>query len=351
MTRLREALEKAANGPIGQTHTAEVRPFTDPMQLVPECWEFDAAERDPLQVAARHRPPDHGVAEREAAPASTLTRSRNTDAQTERDADVWTKYRFSPEAQSKVVVGPDANSALVEQYRRLGAALHHHQLQGGAHTLMVTSAVASEGKTLTAVNLALTLSHSYKRRVLLLDADLRRPTVHEVLRLPNSVGLTDCLRRQDRTTLRFHTVSPLLSVLTAGRPDSDPMAGLVSDTMSRILTDAAEQFDWVIVDTPPVALLPDANLLAAMIDTALLVVSANATPYPLIARAVEAIGEQRILGVVLNRMAHSEMLGSYNYYGYGGHYYGGEAAKSLFRRRLPFFGRKKHKQVASDVRE
>ena len=87
------------------------------------------------------------------------------------------------------------------------------------------------------------------------------------------------------------------------------MAGLVSETMSRILTEAAEQFDWVIVDTPPVALLPDANLLAAMIDTALLVVSANATPYPLVARAVEAIGEQRILGVVLNRMAHAEMIG------------------------------------------
>jgi capsular exopolysaccharide synthesis family protein len=240
-----------------------------------------------------------------------------------------------------VVVGPEPNSALVEQYRRLGAALHHHQLQGGAHTLMVTSAVASEGKTLTATNLALTLSHSYKRRVLLIDADLRRPSVHEVLSLPNASGLTDALKTGDRSRLRFHTLSPLFSVLTAGRPDSDPMAGLVSETMSKILTEAAEQFDWVIVDTPPVALLPDANLLAAMIDTALLVVSANATPYPLVARAVQAIGEQRILGVVLNRMAHAEMIGSYNYYGYGGYYYGGAKTKPTLRRFLPFFNRKK----------
>jgi protein-tyrosine kinase len=263
--------------------------------------------------------------------------------------DVWATYRFSAEASTKVVVGPAPNSALVEQYRRLGAALHHHQLQGGAHTLMVTSAVASEGKTLTATNLALTLSHSYKRRVLLIDADLRRPSLHEVLSLPNSSGLTDALKTGDRSRLRFHTLSPLLSVLTAGRPDSDPMAGLVSETMSRILTEAAEQFDWVIVDTPPVALLPDANLLAAMIDTALLVVSANATPYPLVGRAVAAIGEQRILGVVLNRMAHAEMIGSYNYYGYGGHYYGGEARPSTLRRWLPFLGRKK--QTAGHVRQ
>ena len=95
------------------------------------------------------------------------------------------------------------------------------------------------------------------------------------------------------------------------------MAGLVSETMSRILTEATQQFDWVIVDTPPVALLPDANLLAAMIDTALLVIGANSTPYPLIRRAIEAIGEQRILGVVLNRMTAADIVAAYNYYGYG----------------------------------
>jgi Mrp family chromosome partitioning ATPase len=99
------------------------------------------------------------------------------------------------------------------------------------------------------------------------------------------------------------------------------MAGLVSDTMNRLLVEAAQQFDWVIVDTPPVALLPDANLLAAMIDTAILVVSARATPYPLVRRAMDAIGPQRILGVVLNRMAKADMVASYSYYGYGAYAY------------------------------
>jgi Mrp family chromosome partitioning ATPase len=106
----------------------------------------------------------------------------------------------------------------VEQYRRLGAALHHHQLQSGARTLMVTSAVAAEGKTLTATNLALTLSHSYQRRVLLVDGDLRRPSVHEILRLPNMTGLSDSLRHPEKTGLRVHTISPYLSALTAGGP-------------------------------------------------------------------------------------------------------------------------------------
>ncbi len=78
----------------------------------------------------------------------------------------------------------------------------------------------------------------------------------------------------------------------------------------------------MIVDTPPVALLPDANLLAAMIDTALLVVGANSTPYPLVRRAIEAIGEQRILGVVLNRLRDAELIAGYSYYGYGSYGYG-----------------------------
>jgi Mrp family chromosome partitioning ATPase len=139
--------------------------------------------------------------------------------------------------------------------------------------------------------------------------------------------------------LRFHTISPNLSALTAGRADSDPMAGLVSDTMNRLLAEAAQQFDWVIVDTPPVALLPDANLLAAMIDTAVLVVGARATPYPLVRRAVEAIGQQRILGVVLNRMAKADMVAAYNYYGYGSYAYGLAKERSrglmFWKRRRP----------------
>jgi Mrp family chromosome partitioning ATPase len=111
--------------------------------------------------------------------------------------------------------------------------------------------------------------------------------------------------------------------------------------MSKTLLDAAEQFDWVIVDTPPVALLPDANLLAAMIDTALLVVGANTTPYPMVRRAVDAIGEQRILGVVLNRMEKSAMVSAYDAYGYGGYRYGVRKRRG---RRLFFW---KHKEAAA----
>jgi capsular exopolysaccharide synthesis family protein len=319
MTRLKDALEKAARD--GSDGESRLQHFSHPPQVVPDAWQFDESEAIPVLSAPEPAAipeltvfADAPVEDETVAPAAP-------ESPVDATADVWSTYQFGKKAIGKIVVGPSANHGLIEQYRRLGAALHHHQLQTGARTMMVTSAVASEGKTLTATNLALTLSHSYQRRVLLIDADLRRPSVHDLLHLPNAVGLGDSLKQPERAP-KFHTLSPRFSALTAGRPDSDPMAGLVSETMNQILRSASQEFDWVIVDTPPVAMLPDANLLAAMIDTALLVVGANTTPYPMVRRAVEAIGEQRILGVVLNRMSAAEIVAAYNYYGYGAYAYG-----------------------------
>jgi protein-tyrosine kinase len=248
-------------------------------------------------------------------------------------------FRFGECAAGKVVVGHGADGGLVEQYRRLGAVLHHAQTQRGARSVMVASAVAAEGKTLTSTNLALTMSHSYQRRVLLIDADLRRPGVHEMFRLQNRAGLGDGLKHPEIGRLPVQRISPTLWVLTAGHPNPDPMSGLVSDTMKQVIAEATQQFDWVVIDTPPVALMPDANLLAGMIDSALLVVNAGRTPYPLVKRAIDAIGAARILGVVLNRAEQRDLAGGEGYYGY---YYSHYEAPREERGALGFrlFGKK-----------
>jgi capsular exopolysaccharide synthesis family protein len=224
---------------------------------------------------------------------------------------------FSPKVVERLIVG--APPAAVEQYRKVAALMHHAQADRGAKVVMVASAAAGEGKTLTAVNLALTLSHSFGRRVLLVDADFRRPFVHEVFQVPNVSGLNDGLRAEKERKLAVIQVSANLAVLPAGRRDLDPMAGLASERMSLVLAEAAARFDWVILDTPPVGLLPDANLLAAKVDAIVLVVSAGATPCGLIQRAVDALGRERILGVVLNRVAKGAE-GTYGLDGYHGYY-------------------------------
>jgi Mrp family chromosome partitioning ATPase len=143
-----------------------------------------------------------------------------------------------------------------------------------------------------------------------------------VFRVPNHFGLSDELANDDGGMPRVREMTPTLSILTGGRPDSDPMSGLISDRMRRIMEQAKAEYDWVIVDTPPVGLLSDAKLLAGMVDAAVLVIAAGSTPFELIKRATETLGRRHILGVVLNRVSDRVEAGGYNYYGYYGAYGG-----------------------------
>jgi capsular exopolysaccharide synthesis family protein len=181
---------------------------------------------------------------------------------------------------------------------------------------MVASAVAGEGKSLTAANLALTLSESYRRNVLLIDADLRRPSLHSIFQVSGAPGLSDGLISVEEPKLPLHRLSSRLTVLPAGRPTSDPIGAITSERMRRLVEEAREVFDWVIIDTPPVGLLTDASLLASMADGVLLVVKAESTPFDLVNRAVDALGRERMLGVVLNRAREQAHQSSYDYYKY-----------------------------------
>lgn len=257
-------------------------------------------------------------------PASNVTRTIKpaavalTGTPDHADESDAVRARLSASLAEKVIVDRETPHQIREQYRTLGAVLLDAQAESGTRVVMVASAVPSEGKTLTACNLALTLSESYQKRVLLIDGDLRRPTLQEMFRINASSGLSESLlASSDDTKLLIRQVSPNLSLLPAGRPSSDPMASLTSDRMRRLLEEARETFDWVIIDTPPLVLLPDANLLAPMADGVILVVRAESTPHSLVSRAIEAIGRNRTLGVVLNR-AHGDegSYGGYQYYAY-----------------------------------
>jgi protein-tyrosine kinase len=220
---------------------------------------------------------------------------------------------FSTELTGRIVALPGASPMLSEQFRRLAATLHHAQLVQGTKLVMVTSASPADGKTLTATNLALTLSESYRRQVLLVDADLRRPSLHEIFRVPNVVGLNEGLKASEDAKLQVLRISDTLTLLPAGRPDPDPMSSLTSARMGEILKEGAARFDWVIVDTAPIGLLADANLLSTMVDGALLVVRAHQTPYAAVTKALENLGRDRILGVVLN--ATEGVTSQQEYYG------------------------------------
>jgi capsular exopolysaccharide synthesis family protein len=220
-----------------------------------------------------------------------------------------------PIAEKLMLEGDRAGDrAPVEQYRRLAARLLLAQAEHGIRSVMVTSALPGEGKTLTAANLALTLSESYKRQVLLVDADLRRPCVHQIFQVPNATGLNDGLKPDADRKVPLLQFSEQLTLLTAGRPDPDPMSVLSGTRMKRVLAEAKDRFEWVLIDTPPITLLTDAHLLSAIVDAVVLVVRAGVTPLPAIKKAVEAVGQERILGIVLNHAEMNQMPNSYSYY-------------------------------------
>jgi capsular exopolysaccharide synthesis family protein len=220
------------------------------------------------------------------------------------------------DGNGKLIAGKDRNTASLEQYRRLAAILHEAQAERGLKSVMVTSAVPREGKTLTAINLALTFSESYGRRVLLVDGDLRRPSIDKVLGLRNERGLSDAIREKPSKPVVVQ-VTPLLSVLSSGSVAENPQAGLSSARMRGLLDSFTTEFDWIIVDTPPIGLVSDAQILAPLLDAIVFVIRANSTAFSLVEKAIADLGREYIIGTVLNAVDEGTIAAK----GYDGNYY------------------------------
>jgi capsular exopolysaccharide synthesis family protein len=231
------------------------------------------------------------------------------------DAAAPATRAFNPEWLARLVVAPQPNPTVVEQFRGLAASLHRAQGAGSLKTVLVTSSAPSEGKTLTSLNLALTLSESYRRRVLLIDADLRRPSLRSIAQLPDGPGLSEGLKAPTAQKLSVVQLTRSLTLLPAGRPDPDPMSSLTSSRMHRVLEEAVAGFDWVVIDAPPIGPIADAGLLAAMVDAVLLVIRAGETSCGLVQNAIDMIGRDRIFGVVLNSVEEIAHNAYYRQYG------------------------------------
>jgi protein-tyrosine kinase len=272
MSRIDEALRQA--GLKSNEETPNAQPGA--LEMFPEGAEAQNAGEIGRVAPAAHVPPRH-----ELPPTAN--------------------DRKFPVAE-KLVIHDATGRGCVEQYRRIAAMLHQWQEERGLKVVMVASAQVGEGKTLTTANLALTLSESYKRRVLLIDADLRRPSLSALFRIQRVSGLSESLQNATGGPLRVLELSERLSLLPGGKPNPDPMAGLTSGRMQLILDQAAANYDWVLLDTPPVSLQPDAQVLSTMVEATVFVIGAGISQWPVIQRAIDTIGRDRIVGIILNRV-------------------------------------------------
>ncbi len=221
-----------------------------------------------------------------------------------------------------LVTARDDNSPAAEQYRKLKSAIVKlAQLGKFDKSLMVTSAIGGEGKTLTSLNLAITLAQEFDHTVLLVEADIRRPTVMKYLGMEASVGLTDCvLDGLDVGEVLVKTGIGKLTILPAGRPVPNPVELFSSNRTQQLLAELKNRYNdrFVIVDTTPILPFAEPQFIANAVGGVLFVVREGYSPLDKVNRALALLKNHNLLGVVCNGMSQVAALG--NYYGYYGHY-------------------------------
>ena len=225
--------------------------------------------------------------------------------------------------------GIDKRSAIAEAYRHLRTSILLSTAGRPPRTLLVTSSVPSEGKTTTAVNTAMSLAQT-GAKVLIIDADMRRPRLHSIFNLPNDKGLSALLSREAEEAEIFSAIqqdgTSGLNILTAGPVPPNPAELIGSEQMLRLISQVTAKFTHIIIDSPPVAAFTDGVLIAAMVDGVLLVVHSGQSSRKVVMRARKLLQDvgARIIGVVLNKADPSSHT-DYYYNSYYSHYhYGAE---------------------------
>jgi protein-tyrosine kinase len=228
---------------------------------------------------------------------------------------------YTPLPEALLVSLKKPREAPGEEFRSLRTRLNHLQTMQPLRTLVVTSASPAEGKSFTATNLALTQAQLAGKRILLADFDFRRPTVDKVLQLPVSPGITDYLRGEaplEKTIRKLETAN--LYVMTAGQSVLNPLELLNLRECRELIDTLRQNFDWVIIDSPPLLFAADGNLLATMCDGTILVVRIGSTTFETVSRAIQSLCENNILGIVVNGARRGELYSKYSYYhDYYGH--------------------------------
>jgi len=230
------------------------------------------------------------------------------------------------DANANVFTEGGRASLAAEQFRTLRSRLYQIRESKPLKTIVITSAVAGEGKTFAVSNLAQSLVRQKDRRVLIIDGDLRAARQHTTLGAPVSPGLGDFLSGAADlfSILQFGPIENLCLIpggsSRSGREPSDLLSG---PEFKNLLELVSPMFDWVLIDSPPVVPVADASMMATLCDGVLVVVKANATDFQLAQKACQEFQEKNLIGVVLNRV---ESIPGYENYAYGYGVYGAYGA-------------------------
>jgi capsular exopolysaccharide synthesis family protein len=227
-----------------------------------------------------------------------------------------------PTPEQRLVTLTNPNSPGAEMFRVLSTKLAHMRRKRALKKLLVTSAVGDEGKSVVSVNLALTLARRAGERVLLIEADLRRPTASALLASSQLRGITEWHEHTLALQDAFYQIEGMpLWLLSAGKGIQEPLPLLESDAFAQMLAAVSEGFDWVILDCTPMLPMADATSLSRVCDGVLVVAREGHTRKRTLVRALASIEKNKQLGFIFNeastvQVGYERYYGGYGYYGH-----------------------------------
>jgi protein-tyrosine kinase len=238
------------------------------------------------------------------------------------------RYPWNPSTESFPTLAD--RGAGVEQFRSLRSRIYQARYEAPLKTILVSSGMPSEGKSFITANLAVNLARNSEHNILLIDADLRRPTLHRLLGAPNTPGLSEYLagNAELKNVLQRNRMPKTsdvpgmgsianLTFIPSGECGDNSSELVANHRIEELITALSPHFDWILIDSPPVLAVTDAVELSYAADAVLLIARGARTPYDAARRAHAAFSKSRILGFVLNDVKEIPR-GGYNYYDYYG---------------------------------
>lgn len=308
MSRVHDALRKATQQNPESAKPAAPRAPRIPVHAEPP--EIAAPVSDPQQPAAAAQSP----LPQYAATAVLIDPAADLDNLDEiiRNAR---QIPYRPLEDALIVDPENPREAPAEEFRSLRTRLNHLQTLQPLHTLVVTSASPAEGKSFTAMNLAVTQAQLADKRILLADFDFRRPSIEKTFQITGTPGITNyLLGKASLSEVITRVGNSNLYLMTAGEAVPNPLELLNLRECKELIQGLRDHFDWVILDSPPLLFAADANLLATMCDGTILVVRIGTTTFDSVTRALQSLCENNVLGTVVNGARRGELYSKYTYY-------------------------------------
>lgn len=223
----------------------------------------------------------------------------------------------------------DVKSSVVEAYRSVRTSIEYSNLDNKLKVILITSTQANEGKSTVASNLAISFSKLPNKKILLIDGDLRNPSINKIFGISNSKGIMSILKGDKDLKSTIYTLNKHnLDILTTGHIPPNPDEILVTDKMKEFIQQIKEKYDYIFIDSPPIGIISDASLLSQLSDGVIFVVSSGEveTDFAKLAKDKLMNVDAKILGAVLNKYeTHNDDYGYYY-----SEYYGSKKKRRLF---------------------